>query len=111
MRVCVTPTNHDREEWLRNHSQGDPGSINSGSPAVISLDRFSAKEIHIVDALVHEITELHSATSISEKSHDIIWDITEYGEEIPYYASWLRTLEPATEKELAWAADRIAGPS
>jgi hypothetical protein len=46
------------------------------------LDRFTAKEIHIVDAVVHEITELHTATSISEKSHDIFWDITEYGEEI-----------------------------
>jgi hypothetical protein len=68
-----------------------------------ALDAFSAKEIHIVDAFVSEITERHTATSISEESHDLIWEITDFGEEIPYYASWLRTLEPAGEHAVAWA--------
>lgn len=67
------------------------------------LNEFRATEIRIVDEFVREITQHHSATSISEQSHDLIWEIAEFGEEIPYYASWLRTIEPVTEDDLAWA--------
>lgn len=50
------------------------------------ISEFSAEEISLIDGVIKEICENHTAVSISEKSHDIIWDAAQIGEEIPMYA-------------------------
>lgn len=68
---------------------------------------FSGPEISIVDRNIHVICTQHTARSISERSHDLIWELADFGEPIPYHAAFLRTLRPATPGDLEWAAEQL----
>ena len=67
------------------------------------LSQFDDRELHIIDQMISYVCEEHTAASISEETHDYVWEIAKMGEEIPYYAVFAaRTREP-TEEELEWA--------
>ena len=69
-------------------------------PELISL---SEDEKNIVDNITDVICEEHTATSISELSHNSIWEIAEQGEEIPLYATLVANIEKPNEKAINWA--------
>src|SRR6266478_7523836 len=46
---------------------------------------FAPEEISIVDIVIEEMCQKHTASSMSKLSHDIIWEAAEIGEEIPLY--------------------------
>ena len=48
------------------------------------LTMFTADEISLVDQIIEIICDHHTAGSISEATHDAIWQIAAIGEEIPY---------------------------
>lgn len=48
-------------------------------------DLFSEAELRIADEAIRFVTEEHTARSISEFSHDRIWQSANDGEEIPYH--------------------------
>ena len=61
------------------------------------------RELRIIDQMISYVCEEHTAASISEETHDYVWEIAKMGEEIPYFAVFAgRTREP-TEEELEWA--------
>ncbi len=68
-----------------------------------SLEGFSAEEISIVDSLLEIICENHTATSISEASHDRIWELAEIGETIPYNTVFAAHLDEIDEDDIEWA--------
>lgn len=47
---------------------------------------FNDQERDLIDGIVESITRDHTAVSISELSHDAIWEVAELGEDIPVFA-------------------------
>jgi hypothetical protein len=65
---------------------------------------FTQEELGFIDWWIRHVDEEHSATSISEKSHDYAWKIAKMGEVIPLYAFLASKIrDPKGESEIAWA--------
>jgi uncharacterized phage-associated protein len=66
-RLSLTPVGSRREfVWLE-------------SPAI---DKFSAEEIDVLRDVMQQVCDGHSAASISELTHDALWDETEIGQDM-----------------------------
>lgn len=78
----------------------------SAKPALI--DKFSPEEIAAVDYWIKHIDEDHTATSISELSHDYGWDIVPMGEKLPVYAALASRVREPNEEELEWVRQKVA---
>jgi len=70
------------------------------------IDEFSAQEISIVDRVTQVICTQHTASSISEHTHNDIWKMAEIGEDIPLYTVFAVKGE-ITEQDIAWADSTI----
>ena len=77
----------------------------TGRPA---LTGFSPDDISLVDALVEEVCENHTATSISRMTHDAIYDLAQMGEEIPPYAFLASSMGEITDHDLRWAEKELS---
>lgn len=64
-----------------------------------------------IDDITSHICNNHTAVSISEVSHDLIWDAAKPGEEIPLYAVLAATPGEITEDDMNWADHVIEGRS
>jgi hypothetical protein len=69
---------------------------------------FSESEKRWIEESMKMACEGHTATSISEKSHDVIWKMALPFEEIPMYATLLTKLAPMTDDDVAWAQEQLA---
>ena len=72
-----------------------------------SLSGFTSEEVSIINKAISTICNEHTATSISKKSHDEIWELAEIGEELPLYAAFGRPGELRPEDAL-WARAQLA---
>jgi hypothetical protein len=73
------------------------------TPDKLSLD---SKQREIVDYWIKHIADEHTATSISEQSHDYAWETAKLGEEIPYHAIFATRIRDPKGDELEWASRR-----
>jgi hypothetical protein len=71
-----------------------------------SLEGFSVGQVSLINHAIQAICLFHSAESISDVSHDEIYDLAKMGEEIPYYAAFGKRGE-ITEVELDWAKQQM----
>jgi hypothetical protein len=69
------------------------------SDAKPDLSAFTREELQIVDFWIDHIDKDHTATSISDESHDYAWDIAQMGEEIPLYAVLANRIRDPSEQE------------
>lgn len=74
----------------------------------ISLSRadaskFSEQEREIIDSVLSIVCDHHTAGSISDLSHDLIWEAAEIGEEIPIYAVLAAQAGALTKSDQSWA--------
>lgn len=69
---------------------------------------FSEQERDIIDQVVAWVCNEHTASSISELSHDGIWEAAEEGEEIPMFAVLGAVEGEITDADKAWADSVIA---
>jgi hypothetical protein len=67
------------------------------------ISMLSSDEVSILDIMTEEICQRHPATSISEKTHNIIWEAAEIGEEIPLFAAFASRFGEITEEDVQWA--------
>ena len=65
----------------------------------------SEQEQQAVDYWINHIDEDHTASSISEQSHDYPWELARMGEEIPLYACFATRIREPKGKELVWATE------
>lgn len=72
------------------------------------LGMFQQDELNIVDRMIETVCETHTAKSISEASHDHVWQAAEDGEEIPYFTIFARP-GAITDDEREWALLELAG--
>ncbi|MBN9528391.1 MAG: SocA family protein [Alphaproteobacteria bacterium] len=64
---------------------------------------FSRDELDIVDQVVEIICNNHTAASISDLSHDIVWEAAQIGEEIPITSVLAAGTIPIEAEDEAWA--------
>jgi hypothetical protein len=67
------------------------------------LSLFSKVELEIISSVSEDICGRHSASSISELSHDQIWAAAQEGEEIPLFATLASHKGELTPEIAAWA--------
>lgn len=77
-------------------------SIEDADPSI-----FSKSEREIIDAVVDQVCDGHTAASISDLSHDAIWEAADLGEEIPLYAVLAGKADPPTKEDYQWAMKAI----
>lgn len=63
----------------------------------------NANEKKLVDQLTKVICKEHTAKSISELTHDRIWELAEVGEEIPLFAAFVSNIEKPDAAAREWA--------
>jgi hypothetical protein len=85
-------------------SDGDHTKFTALFAPVTTL--LSQEELATVDYWINYIDKSHTATSISDESHDYAWEIAKLGEEIPLFAVLTNRIRDPNEKELAWAKSR-----
>lgn len=68
---------------------------------------FTEDELDIVDQVIAAICDEHTAASISDLSHDTIWDAAAMGEEIPVYAVLAANAAAVTKADMTWANNII----
>jgi len=73
-----------------------------------SDEMFSPKELEIIDWATDFVSNIHTAKSISDASHDHIWQAATDREEIPYYTIFAIPGE-ITQTEIDWARQEIEG--
>ncbi len=71
------------------------------------MSEFAHEELKIVDEVIREITERHTANSISNLTHDDIWKIAELGEEIPLHATLVARLDRPNQEDVSRALTRM----
>jgi hypothetical protein len=64
---------------------------------------FDDDEQEIINQVVDQVCNGHTAVSISDLSHDAIWEAADLGEEIPLYAVLAAKAEPPTKEDYVWA--------
>jgi hypothetical protein len=65
-----------------------------------NFNKFNAEEISIIDKYIELICFNHTAKSISNESHDEIWEMTEIGNIIPFEATLVSELGEITDEDL-----------
>jgi len=71
-----------------------------------AMGSFSDAELKIIDRMIEFVSNEHTAKSISEFSHDHVWQAARDGEEIPYYTVFT-VQEDLQEADLEWARREI----
>jgi hypothetical protein len=66
---------------------------------------FDHDEIQTINYWIRHIDEDHTATSISDQSHDYGWEIAAMYERLPYHAFLAERVRPPNDDEL----ERITG--
>jgi len=66
-------------------------------------DVFNEQERQILDAAIEFVCDGHTAVSISEMTHDIVWEAAQMGEEIPVFAVLAATAGEVTKDHKSWA--------
>ena len=75
-----------------------------------STQVFDDTELELINKVITYICESHTAKSISEESHDHIWESAEDGEEIPYFTIFAKPGE-IDEEDRTWANQALEAMS
>lgn len=79
------------------------------APAHVNL--FSAAEIQLIDAAFEHVCLNHTAKSISEETHGVIWQSADLGEEIPLTTVLASEVGEVDEDDIAWALGKVPQPA
>jgi hypothetical protein len=71
------------------------------------LSRFSADEISLVDHIIDVVCNNHTAASISQLTHDHVWEAAEIGEELPLYTVFASRRGEIDESDIEWAKETM----
>jgi hypothetical protein len=75
----------------------------------VDMSGFDADELGMIDWWIRHVANDHTATTISELSHDYGWRLAKDGEELPLKAFLAKRLRPPREgEELDWARQQAA---
>lgn len=69
--------------------------------------QFSGEEVSVIDEAYEHVCINHTARSISDETHNVIWKIAEMGEVMPYAAVFAASIGEIDDDDLAWAAQKL----
>jgi antitoxin SocA-like protein len=69
---------------------------------------FSGEEIAVIDAAFEHVCLKHTAMSISEETHNTIWELAQMGEMLPLETVFAYHLGDIDEDDIAWAKEKLA---
>lgn len=93
--------------WSEPYFDFEVKRYSAHEPADTSL--FTEDELGFIDWWIKHVAEEHTATSISEKSHDYGWKIAKDGEPLPFKAFLAKRIRaPLEGEELDWARKAAA---
>ncbi len=69
------------------------------------ISLFNDREISMLERMRKHVCEEHTATSISEFTHDDIWEMASEYEVLPYHVSLVSRYLPINEDDIAWAKE------
>ncbi len=72
------------------------------------ISAFDANTIALIDQMIDWICTDHTARTISDETHDLLWESAEMGEVIPFGAALASRSAEVTEDDLSWARDELA---
>lgn len=78
--------------------------IGKGNP---DLTLFHENEIRTIDLIIDQICKDHTASTISDKSHDDIWKMAINDEPLPISLRTVARMAPITEEDMDWAREEI----
>ncbi len=78
--------------------------IGKGDP---DMSAFSKSEMMMLEEAANYVAENHTAGSISDKTHDEVWEMADLQEAIPYEAM-IASPAKITEEHFAWVRSEIA---
>ena len=87
----------ERAGEIRVFKEGNLIRITTGTKP--DLSTFTREELQIIDYWIEHIDKDHTATSISDESHDYAWDIAKMGEEVPLHAILANRIRDPNERE------------
>jgi hypothetical protein len=64
---------------------------------------FSSDELRLIDEAFEHVCLNHTARSVSEETHGVIWELAAMGEEMPYSTVFAANDGEITEEDIAWA--------
>lgn len=71
------------------------------------LSAFSGAEIDLVNRAFNYVCHAHTAASISEATHDDIWQLAEIGEVLPYETILASEQGEVDEEDMKWALEAL----
>ena len=72
-----------------------------------NISLFSESELEIIQDVFSAVTNSHTAASISQLTHDVIWKLAEVGEEIPLLAVLASSLGQVKSDDVEKARQRM----
>ena len=69
---------------------------------------FNESEIATINKVIEAVTQGHTATSISDLTHDTVWKLADLQEDIPLHTVLASKLEVVTEQDMSRARQRMA---
>lgn len=77
--------------------------------AILPADKnaFTGSEVALIDEAFEHVCHQHTARSISEETHNVIWEMAEMGEEIPYASVFASAVGEVDEEDMLWAKERL----
>ena len=73
-----------------------------------NVSMFSAEQIKLVDEAFEHVCMNHTARSISEETHGVIWQIADMGEEIPLPTVFAADVGEIDETDMDWAKKQFS---
>ena len=77
------------------------------SIATPDTDMFSKEDMDVINQAFEHVMK-HTAMSVSEETHDHVWELAEIGEEIPLQTVFSAEFAEVTEEDIAWAEQELA---
>ncbi len=68
---------------------------------------FNGEEMSIIDNSFEHVCLNHTAKSISEETHGVIWQIAQMGEDIPYRSVFASVVGEVDEDDIVWAQQQF----
>ncbi len=72
------------------------------------ISGFTADEVARIDAAFEHVCLNHTAKSVSEETHGVIWQLAAMGEKMPYCTVFASSEGEIDEYDVAWAVSQIA---
>ncbi len=80
-------------------------SISHESP---DLNQFTGDEISLVNEAFQHVCFNHTAQTVSDETHETIWQIAMLGEEIPLATRFAAYVGEVDETDISWANEKLA---